>query len=93
MFLKLYKFAAIAATSAALSYSAQAQTGRYIQPIFPNITVTTNIQYGSAVGYGATQASPLLLDIYEPTGDTATLRPLVIAVYGGSFIEIGRAHV
>ncbi len=65
---------------------AQAQTGRYIRPLFNNVTVTTNIQYGSAAPHNSTNPAPLALDVYEPTGDTAALRPLVICIYGGSFI-------
>jgi acetyl esterase/lipase len=83
---KFLQTLAIFVACLSVSQVINAQTGRYISPIFPNVTVTTNIQYGSAVGYGATQPSNMLLDIYEPTGDTAALRPLVIAVYGGSFI-------
>jgi acetyl esterase/lipase len=40
--------------------------------------------YGSAVN-SAGQTQQLLLDIYEPTGDTVTGRPAIVWVHGGGF--------
>jgi len=67
---------------------AQAQTpidttgGRYYQPIFPNVTVTPGVVYGSAITFsGATQQ--LLMDIYQPTGDVAAERPVIIFAHQG----------
>ncbi len=82
---QLYQFLALCAAIFCAA-DTQAQTGRYISPIFGNVTLTTNVQYGSAAPHNSTNLSPLALDIYEPTGDTAALRPLVICIYGGSFI-------
>jgi acetyl esterase/lipase len=57
---------------------------RYKDPVFATVTATSNIQYGSAVAYtGATQN--LLLDVYQPAGDTAKARPLFIFIHGGGF--------
>jgi acetyl esterase/lipase len=57
---------------------------RYRDPVFSDVTVTHDIQYGSAVNStGATQA--LKLDLYQPTGDTVTKRPAVVWVHGGGF--------
>ena len=67
--------------------SAQIDTtrGRYFRPIFPNVTVTSNVAYGSAVTYtGSTQT--LLMDIYQPTGDTEFRRPVIIFAHQGGFI-------
>jgi poly(3-hydroxybutyrate) depolymerase len=60
--------------------------GRYWdEQLFPTVTVTSNIVYGSNTDYnGATQS--LLMDIYEPQGDTVSLRPLIVWAHGGSFI-------
>ena len=70
---------------------AQAQTpidttgGRYYQPIFPNVTVTPGVVYGSAITFsGATQQ--LLMDIYQPTGDVAAERPVIIFAHQGGFV-------
>jgi len=57
---------------------------RYRDQVFSNVTETSNIVYGSATNL-SNQTVTLTLDTYEPTGDTATLRPAIIWVHGGSF--------
>ncbi len=46
-------------------------------------SLTSNIQYGQTMN-GATSMN-LMLDLYEPMGDTSTNRPLVIFIHGGGF--------
>ncbi|RYY20076.1 MAG: hypothetical protein EOO36_04295, partial [Cytophagaceae bacterium] len=60
--------------------------GRYYQPVFANVTVTSNVVYGSALPLTSTTPQQLLLDIYQPTGDTVKRRPLIIFAHGGGFI-------
>lgn len=69
-----------------LNASAQCAGERYFNYVYPaNPTLTSNVNYGSNVKLdGSTQQ--LMLDVYEPNGDTALLRPLVIVAHGGSFI-------
>ena len=62
-----------------------AGTIRYRDQFFSTYTVSKDIQYGSAVPQGATTPIPLLLDLYQPAGDTQTQRPAVVWVHGGSF--------
>jgi predicted esterase len=57
---------------------------RYRDPIFNAVTVTRNVTYGSAVNL-ENQTITLLLDMYQPTGDTVTSRPAIVWVHGGSF--------
>ncbi len=66
--------------------TAQCSGNRYHDFVFPaNPTITSNIQYGSnKTVLDSTQT--LLMDVYQPTGDTATARALVIIAHGGSFI-------
>ncbi|MFN5324992.1 MAG: T9SS type A sorting domain-containing protein [Bacteroidota bacterium] len=62
---------------------------RYLTEVFPNVTVTTNVQYGSNISIfpPPTPASiPLIMDIYEPAGDVATNRPLIIFMHTGSLL-------
>jgi acetyl esterase/lipase len=62
---------------------------RYRDQVFTAVTKTTDVSYGSAVDQnGVTQ--DLKLDIYEPTGDTNTLRPAMIWVHGGSFSSLDK---
>jgi dienelactone hydrolase len=59
-------------------------TIRYRDPVFTNVTVTRDLQYGSATSQaGATVA--LRLDLYQPAGDTQTKRPVLVWVHGGGY--------
>ncbi|WP_310393887.1 alpha/beta hydrolase [Hymenobacter sp.] len=63
--------------------------GRYYQPIFSNVTVTSGVAYGSAVTFnGATQT--LLMDVYQPTGDSEPRRPVIIFAHQGGFVTGSR---
>lgn len=57
---------------------------RYRDAVFSNVSVQSNLTYGSAPD---TQGNPvtLQLDLYQPSGDTATRRPAVLWVHGGGF--------
>lgn len=57
---------------------------RYRDLVFPTVTKTSNVTYGSAVN-GSGQTVTLQLDVYEPTGDAITARPAIVWVHGGSF--------
>ncbi|MEP8914822.1 hypothetical protein ABKU09_23110, partial [Enterobacter mori] len=57
---------------------------RFRDEVFSSVTRTNDVSYGSAVRQDGTTMN-LQADIYQPTGDTAALRPLVIWVHGGSF--------
>jgi len=59
-------------------------TGRYASDTFTNVTVTSNVVYGSNVKSSGTTQS-LTMDIYQPTGDIETNRPLIVWAHGGSF--------
>lgn len=49
-------------------------------------SATTGIQFGNGTTIGGNNQD-LFMDIYEPSGDVATERPLVIVAFGGSFIQ------
>ncbi len=57
---------------------------RYKDELF-DIVKHGDIQYGSNYD-SKNQLTNLLMDVYEPQGDTATLRPIIFFVHGGSFI-------
>ncbi len=64
----------------------------FLEDVFVDVTVTTNQIYGvnatilafQQVGEAIPQ--PLIMDVYEPTGDTSALRPLVIFWHTGNFL-------
>jgi len=57
---------------------------RYRDAIFPNVTVTKDLTYGQSLDL-SNNVVDLKLDLYQPTGDTATSRPAVVWVHGGGF--------
>jgi poly(3-hydroxybutyrate) depolymerase len=57
--------------------------GRYYQAIFPTVTTTNNVVFGSYLNFGS--LNNLTMDIYQPTGDLASVRALIILAHGGSF--------
>jgi hypothetical protein len=58
---------------------------RYDTEVFTNATTISNIVYGWNVNVNS-QMDTLKMDIYQPAGDTASIRPLIIFCHGGSFI-------
>ncbi|MDQ3192996.1 MAG: T9SS type A sorting domain-containing protein [Bacteroidota bacterium] len=59
--------------------------GRYYQEVFSTVNVSSDVTYGSNTKFNGS-AQTLLMDIYEPAGDTVAQRPLIILAHGGSFI-------
>ena len=74
-----------------LTAIAQCVGDRYKLEIFNNFNLSSDIEYGNNINY-AGFAEDLILDVYEPNGDTlangdsVTNRPLVLLAHGGSFI-------
>ncbi len=61
-----------------LNTMAQVCGDRYLKKIYTNVNKTT-------VTYSTANSTSLVMDVYEPIGDTATIRPLIILAHGGSF--------
>ena len=75
---------ALVCSSCLMLAPADPGTLRFRDELFSGVTLTSNVTYGSAVRQDGTTMT-LQADVYQPTGDTAPLRPLVIWVHGGSF--------
>jgi len=80
--------------AAALTFGSSAvfaQT-RYLDPVFDEVNVTSDVVYGSnitvlpAMQGAPPMEQPLLLDIYEPAGDTETDRPVLLYFHTGNFL-------
>ncbi|MCB0662009.1 MAG: T9SS type A sorting domain-containing protein [Saprospiraceae bacterium] len=76
--------------------AAYAQQGRYLEPVFSDVEVNTQYYGANATiltvfdtNYREALRVPLEADIYTPTGDTETNRPLVIYLHTGDFLPIG----
>lgn len=65
---------------------------RYVDEVFTDVTVTSNVPYGENYTVltwattGKSTLQPLVMDFYEPTGDTETERPLVVLLHTGNFL-------
>lgn len=82
-------------------------TGRYADSVFACSSVTPNIQYGTGLrDWSWTNLLclniqlppyqlqlPLLADFYEPCGDTASCRPLIIVIHGGAWAAGDKADL
>jgi acetyl esterase/lipase len=82
---KIYLLGLFAAGAFALQAQQDCSNGRYVNEVFPTITTTSDIQYGANLDLSGNNVN-LLLDVYQPAGDTETNRPIVIFIHGGSFV-------
>lgn len=61
---------------------------RYISPVFDSVTVKT-VKFGQGPRANG-NIQELYMDVYEPYGDTATNRPVLIFAFGGAFVTGSR---
>ncbi|CAN5665331.1 hypothetical protein BH11BAC1_BH11BAC1_00190 [soil metagenome] len=73
---------------AALLLSANSYGQRYVTEVFTSVDSTQNIVYGSNYSFltGVPTLQPLIFDLYKPSGDVETNRPLVLMIHTGSFL-------
>ncbi|TAL62960.1 MAG: alpha/beta hydrolase, partial [Bacteroidetes bacterium] len=73
--------------TAPLSLFSQTYCGssRYDTEIFSTVTTSVDIIYGQNIGL-AGGMKVLKMDVYEPTGDVASARPVIVMAHGGSFL-------
>ncbi|MGH7803316.1 MAG: alpha/beta hydrolase, partial [Candidatus Binatia bacterium] len=82
--MKARGFLALAVSVCAAAGTASAQT-RYVDVVFPDPPiVTSNIVYGEATN-SMGELQQLTLDVYQPNGDSETVRPTYVWVHGGNF--------
>lgn len=70
------------------AFSASAQE-RYLDEVFEDVTVTDTIGYGqntTVILAPNLIKRPLFYNFYEPAGDTAALRPLIVLFHTGNFL-------
>ncbi|MDD2198539.1 MAG: T9SS type A sorting domain-containing protein [Bacteroidales bacterium] len=69
--------------------NSEAQNSRFIHRVFTNVSVTEEVLFSSGDNYLGVHKD-LYFDFYEPSNDTMELRPLVIEVFGGAFVQGNR---
>lgn len=60
--------------------------GRFLLPVFDSVSLQSNIAYAQGIN-AMGQQQTLMMDIYEPAGDTLAERPVIILAHGGGFIQ------
>lgn len=70
----------------ALNTQAQCDGSRYLNYIFNDVQVTSDVTYGENLKFDGTN-QVLLCDVYEPAGDNASNRAAVIVAHGGFFLS------
>lgn len=65
---------------------------RYLTPQFTNVDKTADVSFGQAPARTGFTVD-LKMDIYEPSGDTQTNRPLMVLAHGGSFVAGNRTDL
>lgn len=73
--------------SARVPLEAAGPAVRFRDTVFTATTTQAGIQYGASVPVGGSLPAPLLLDLYEPAGDTASMRPTLVWIHGGGFVS------
>jgi hypothetical protein len=74
------------------AFFAGAQPHRYLNEVFTSVKKTSNVPYGenytilTISTLGRTFKETLVMDVYEPEGDTETARPLVLYFHTGNFL-------
>ncbi len=74
-----------------LAQNTSCDGSRYIDDLFTT-SVTNGVKYGENFTYD-NAFQELFVDIYEPVGDAAPMRPLVIFAFGGSFVAGNRGQM
>ena len=66
----------------------ECENGRYNTEIFSDVNITSGIFYGSNVNadFFGDVTQDLYLDFYEPINDDLERRPLILMLFGGSYI-------
>lgn len=69
----------------AIFAKAQTKQLRYKDLVFPDADVTEDLSYAPADSASSKEKNSYLFDLYQPKGDNATMRPLIIWMHGGGF--------
>ena len=64
---------------------------RYLDEMFSAVSMREGVQYGSNIN-NTGQTVTLLMDYFQPVGDTITRRPVIIFVHGGAFVSGSRTE-
>lgn len=83
---------AMSASSPAGSLQTQGSGTRYVDTVFAAVDVTGGVVYATPTGWDGTPVT-LRADVYEPRGDPAVDRRVVVLVHGGGFAKGTRSDL
>ena len=81
---RVYAIRIVLLICASLSACFAGAEQRFLDQVFPSVDVETGIQFGVGVRENGPD-QPLLMDVYTPSGDTATDRPVIVVAFPGGF--------
>ena len=84
--------ALVIATSTALR-AQDCTADRYVTDGLFDVDTTREVFFGRNIAVNGTDSQDLFLDVYEPSGDVVTERPVLFVGFGGSFIGGSRGDV
>lgn len=67
-------------------------SGRYHVPVFRHVDVKRDVAYGRAPGHEG-RSVQLLMDVYQPRGDTIRSRPALVFIHGGGYYSGDKADM
>lgn len=75
-------------TLSLLAFAFNSYSQRYLSEVFTSVTVTSDVIYGNNISVLTGSPAPydLKMDVYQPSGDSLTARPLVLVLHTGSFL-------
>lgn len=84
-------YAAIALTVMALLITPELARAeqRYLDQVFTGLSVRTAVEFGAGVRDEA-PSQPLFMDVYSPSDDTLTNRPVIVLAFPGGFVDGAR---
>ncbi len=80
----------VLAAAMAMPSPTTAEAQRYRDEVFTSVDVTSDIAYGQATDVSGKLVT-LQLDLYQPSGDSETSRPVFVWVHGGGFYQGSKA--
>lgn len=83
--------ALVVAAITLLATTGCARSGRFIDPVFDSYEESIGLQYGAAPDENG-RTENLLLDLYQPAGDTRDRRPAIVFIHGGGFSGGNRTY-
>ncbi len=60
---------------------------RYIKPVFSSVDITKDVKYARKKQSDG-QYIDLKYDVYQPHGDTASQRPIMLLIHGGAYLKL-----